>query len=226
MNKFISDAKAAGRNLYEYEAWELLRTYGIPVPCCRLVKSVEEAVAAASVIGYPVVLKIVSKDILHKSDAGGVKVKIADEFGVRAAHAEILDSVKACKPDAVIEGILVCEMLQPGMETIIGMTKDVSFGPTLMFGLGGIFVEVLKDVSFRVLPMTQADALEMIGEIKGYKLLQGIRGEKPRDVDAMSKLLLKVAKMIEDNPEIKELDINPCFVYEQGVLPADARVML
>lgn len=226
MNKLISDAKSEGRNLYEHEAWDLFRTYGIPVPSCRLAKSAQEAADAAYEIGYPVVLKIVSKDILHKSDAGGVKVNISGKDGVRAAYDEIMSNVKAYKPDAVIEGILLCEMLKPGLEAIIGMTKDVSFGPTLMFGLGGIFVEVLKDVSFRILPLTKADALEMIREIKGIKLLKGIRGEKPKDVEALAELLLKVAKMIEENPEIEELDINPCFVYEQGVLPADARVML
>lgn len=226
MNKLISDAKSADRNLYEHEAWDLFRSYDIPAPSCCLVKSAQEAATAASEIGYPIVLKIVSRDILHKSDAGGVKVNITDEDGVRASYDEIISSVKAYKSDAEIEGILVCEMLKPGLEAIIGMTKDVSFGPTLMFGLGGIFVEVLKDVSFRVLPLTKADALEMIGEIKGKKLLQGVRGEKPKDVETLAELLLKVAKMIEENPEIKELDINPCFVYEQGVLPADARVMI
>lgn len=226
MNRLISDAKAEGRNLYEYEAWELFRTYGIPVPECRLVKSAAEAAKAASAIGYPVVLKIVSRDILHKSDVGGVKVKLSDENAVRAAYDEILNNVKKSRPDAVIDGILVNEMLKPGLETIIGMTKDVSFGPALMFGLGGIFVEVLKDVSFRVLPLTREDAIEMMHEIKGSKMLLGVRGEKPKDIEAMAELLLKVAGMIEDNPEIKELDINPCYMYEQGVMPADARVML
>lgn len=226
MSKLISDAKSEGRNLYEHEAWDLFRSYNIPVPSCRLVKSDDEAASAASELGYPVVLKIVSKDILHKSDAGGVKVNVSDDNGVRAAYSEIMSSVKAYKSDAAIEGILVCEMLKPGLEAIIGMTKDVSFGPTLMFGLGGIFVEVFKDVSFRVLPLTKADAFEMTREIKGRQLLEGVRGEKPKDVNALAELLLKVAKMIEENPEIEELDINPCFVYEQGILPADARVML
>ena len=226
MHKVISAAKTAGRHLYEHEAWALFGDYGIPAPNCCLAKSEAEALDAAQAIGYPVVLKIVSPDILHKSDAGGVKVNISGPDSLTAAYAEILSSVKAYNPAARIEGILVCQMLKPGVETIIGMTRDASFGPALMFGLGGIFVEVLKDVSFRVLPISKADALAMIGEIKGYPLLQGIRGKEPQDVEALAGLLLKVGDMIRDNPEIKELDINPCFVYSQGVLPADARVML
>lgn len=226
MHERIAAAAAEGRNLLEHEAWELFAAYGIPVPRCRLATKLEEAVRFASDIGYPVVMKIVSRDILHKSEAGGVKVKLSDEQSVRTAYAQIMESVVRYKPDARISGILVCEMLSPGVETIIGMTQDVSFGPAFMFGLGGIFVEVLKDVSFRVLPLTKADALEMIREIKGYTILSGVRGEEPKDIDAVADLLVKVAKMVEENPEIRELDINPCFVYPSGVRPADARVML
>lgn len=226
MHERIKAAKAEGRNLLEHEAWELFAAYGIPAPRCRLAVSADGAVRAADEIGYPVVLKIVSRDILHKSDAGGVVVKIGTADGVRAAFGQILDSVRVYRPDANIEGVLVCEQLPPGVETIVGMTRDASFGPALMFGLGGVFVEVLKDVSFRVLPMTKKDALEMIREIKGYPLLNGARGEKPKDEQALAELLMKTAKMIEENPEIRELDINPCFVYESGVRPADARVIL
>lgn len=226
MHERIAAAKAEGRNLLEHEAWELFAAYGIPVSRCRLAKTADEAVRFAVEIGYPVVLKIVSPDILHKSDAGGVKLGLADEFGVRSAYAEIKKNVLAYRPDARIEGILVSEMLPAGLETIIGMTLDVSFGPAFMFGLGGIFVEVLRDVSFRVLPLTKTDALDMIHEIKGYPLIQGIRGEKPKDEDALAELIVKVAKMVEENPEIKELDINPCFVYPSGARPVDARVML
>lgn len=226
MHECIKAAKEAGRNLLEHEAWELFAAYGITVPRCRLVTTLEEAVAAAAEIGFPVVLKIVSRDILHKSEAGGVKVKLTDEQSVRAAFTQILENARHFRPDADIAGLLVCEMLPVGVETIIGMTRDVSFGPAFMFGLGGIFVEVMRDVSFRVLPLTKDDALEMIYEIKGYALLRGIRGITPRDVDALAELIVKTAKMVEENPEIRELDINPCFVYESGVRPADARVML
>jgi len=226
MHERIAAAKAAGRNLLEHEAWELFAAYGIPVPHCRLAATQDEAVAAAGEIGYPVVLKIVSCDILHKSEAGGVKVKLSDEESVREAFTQIIDNARRYRADAQIEGILVCEMLPAGVETIIGMTQDISFGPAFMFGLGGIFVEVMKDVSFRVLPLTKTDALEMIREIKGYPLLRGIRGEKPKDEDALAELIVKTAKMVEENPEIRELDINPCFVYESGARPADARVLL
>jgi acetate---CoA ligase (ADP-forming) subunit beta len=226
MHERIAAAKAEGRNLLEHEAWALFADYGIPVPRCRLAKSMEDAVRFAAEIGFPVVLKIVSPDILHKSDAGGVKINLADEQGVRSAYASIVKSVHAFHPNARLEGVLVSEMLPAGLETIIGMTQDVSFGPAFMFGLGGIFVELLKDVSFRVLPLEKSDALEMIREIKGYALLRGIRGETQKDEEALADLIVKVAKMVEENPEIKELDINPCFVYSSGVRPADARVML
>ena len=226
MHEQIAAAKAQGRNLLEHESWALFAAYGIPVPSCRLAKSMDAAVRFAQEIGFPVVLKIVSPDILHKSDAGGVKINITDEQGVRSAYTSIIKSVHAFRPDARLEGILVSEMLPAGLETIIGMTQDVSFGPAFMFGLGGIFVEVLRDVSFRVLPLEKADALEMIREIKGYALLGGIRGETPKDEEAIADLIVKVAKMVEENPEIKELDINPCFVYSSGVRPADARIML
>lgn len=226
MHERIAAAKAGGRNLLEHEAWELFAAYGIPVPRCRLAKSADDAVRFAAEIGYPVVLKIVSPDIVHKSDAGGVKINLVDEQGVRCAYTSIIKSVYNFRPNARIEGVLISEMLPAGLETIIGMAQDVSFGPAFMFGLGGIFVEVLRDVNFRVLPLTKADALEMIREIKGYALLSGIRGEQPKDVEALAELIVKVAKMVEENPEIKELDINPCFVYSSGARPADARVML
>lgn len=226
MHERIAAAIAEGRNLLEYEAWELFAAYGIPVPRCRLAKDEDEAVRFAAEIGYPVVLKIVSTDILHKTEAGGVKVKLTDAQSVREGFATIMDSARKYRPDARLNGVLVCEMLPQGVETIIGMTQDVSFGPAFMFGLGGIFVEVMQDVSFRVLPLSKADALGMIREIKGYPLLRGVRDEQPRDEDALADLICKVAKMAEENPEIKELDINPCFVYASGARPADARVLV
>jgi len=226
MHESIRIAKSEGRNLLEHEAWDLLAGYGIPAPRCRLAVNADDAAKAAEEIGFPVALKIVSKDIIHKSDAGGVKLKLKDGDAVREAFGQIMENVCAHQPDADITGVLVCEMLSPGLETIIGMTHDVSFGPALMFGLGGVFVEVIRDVSFRVLPLTKADALAMIREIKGYALLEGVRGEKPKDVVALADLIVKVAKMVEENPEIRELDINPCFLYASGLSPADARVML
>jgi acetyl-CoA synthetase (ADP-forming) len=228
MHKLIDKALVDGYHLNEAEAWELFSDYDIPTPQHQLVRSAEEALDVAKRIGYPVVMKVVSRDILHKSDAGGVKLNITKDEELSKAYHAIINDVHTYKPEAVIEGILVCEMFKGGLECIIGMTQDVSFGPTLMFGLGGIFVEVLEDVSFRVLPLSREDASSMIHEIKAYSLLQGIRGQSPRDVDTMIDLMLKVAKMIEENPAIKELDINPCFIFEEGkgIMPADARVML
>ncbi|MEL7608045.1 MAG: acetate--CoA ligase family protein [Bacillota bacterium] len=227
MNKWIQEALEQGRSLLETEAWALLSDYGLAMPRHKLVKSAGEAASAAAEIGYPVVLKIVSRDIVHKSDAGGVRVGLGDSASVEAAYAGILDSVASHAPDARVEGILVSEMLPSGgTECIIGMTWDPSFGPALMVGLGGVFVEVLKDVSFRVLPLSEADALAMIGELKGAALLRGVRGQKPRDVKALAQALVKVAKLVEENPQIKEIDINPCIVYETGAVPVDARIIL
>ena len=226
MNSIIREAVSKGRNLLEYESWNLMKEYGISVPTCLLAKDEKEAVSCAQEIGYPVVLKIVSKDIIHKSDVGGVKTNINNDVEVIKAYNDILSSVCKSNPNAEIDGILVCEMLGSGLETIIGMNTDVSFGPTVMFGLGGIFVELFNDVSLRVLPICLDEAEKMIKETKGYAILKGARGEQPKDIAALAELIVKVSKMVEENPEIKELDINPCFVYQDGVIPADARILL
>ena len=227
MNRWIQNAVSNGRNLIEPEAWGLLADYGLPMPGYEMVENVQEAVMAAGRIGYPVVLKIVSCDVIHKSDVGGVRVGLEDAAAVKAAYTEIMSSVKSGVPDALIEGMLVCRMLPPGgVECIIGMVRDPSFGPALMVGLGGVFVEVLKDVSFRVLPLDEENATAMIEELKGITLLRGIRGENPRDIKALAQILVKVGKLVEENPQIKELDINPCIVYETGAFPVDARILL
>jgi acetyl-CoA synthetase (ADP-forming) len=226
MNEPIIKTLIGGKTMTEPEVWELFESYGLPVPRHRLVRNEDEAVLACESIGYPVVLKIVSPDILHKSDAGGVKVNLRNKDDMLSAYHDILANIKANRPGAEIVGILAAEMLPQGVECIIGMTEDASFGPAIMFGLGGIFVEVLKDVSFRVLPVDKKNALDMIGEIKGSAILRGIRGQKPKDIDAMADLIVKVAALLEANPAIRELDINPCFIYENGVMPADARIIL
>lgn len=226
MNQLISRAREEHRSLLEYEAMELFAQYGIPVPRFALAKSRAEAEAAAGEIGFPVVLKVVSPDIIHKSDVGGVVVgvKSAEEAG--AAYDRIRASVAERAPGADIHGVLVAAQAESGLECIVGMTQDASFGPAFMFGLGGIFVELLKDVAFRVLPLDKAEVLRMLRETKGYALLSGARGRAPMDVDALAQLILDVARMVEENPEIKELDINPLFVYSKGVLTVDARVLL
>jgi len=226
----IKKVREDGRDaLTEMEAKQIFEAYQLPVTHSKMAKSVEEAVAFAQEIGYPLVMKIVSPQILHKSDAGGVKVNIQDETGVRSAYHQILENVKNYKADAEIYGILVQEMAPAGTEVILGSVNDATFGPTVMFGLGGIFVEVLKDVTFRVSPFSKKQALEMISEIKGAPILKGARGELPRDTDALAETLCKYAYMVLDlADEVSESDANPVLVYEQGkgLKVADARILL
>ncbi len=227
VSKIIETAVNEGRDfLFEYEAKALCTLYDMPVTKISVAGSEEEAVKAAEEIGYPVVLKIVSPQILHKSDAGGVLVNVKDEEGVRKGYNTILKNVRAHVPDAEITGILVQEMAPNGTEVIVGSTKDPTFGPTIMFGLGGIFVEILKDVSFRLAPINRTDAEEMVKEIKAYKILEGVRGNPPSDVEAILDVLMATSRMLVDCPEIKELDMNPLLVYEKGAKIVDARIIL
>jgi len=172
------------------------------------------------------VIKIVSPDIIHKTDAGGVKVGIKDEEEATAAYQEIISKAKKYNKNAKISGVIVYSMVPQGTEIIIGMMKDPHFGPVIMFGLGGIFVEVLKDISFRVLPIEERDAREMITEIKGYEILKGARGEPPRDIQAIKEVLMKISQLTTENPEINEVDLNPVFVFERGLQVVDARMIL
>ncbi len=226
----ISAARADGRGaLTEIEAKQVFKAYGLPVTSTELAKTEDEAVALAKKIGFPVVMKIVSPEILHKSDAGGVKVNIKDEAAARDAFNTIMKNAKAYKADAHIHGIAIQEMAPMGTETILGSVNDPSFGPTMMFGLGGIFVEVLKDVTFRVAPVDKVQAMEMFSEIRGAPILAGARGESPRDRAAMSETVEKYSSMIVDlEDEISESDANPVFVYEEGkgVKVVDARIIL
>jgi acetate---CoA ligase (ADP-forming) len=228
--EILGAARQAGRTaLTEPEAKELFACYNIPVTKAALAKTPDEAVRIAAECGYPVVLKIVSPDILHKSDAGGVKVGIKDADGVRAAYQTILNNARKYKADADIHGILVSEMAPAGTEVICGSVNDATFGPTIMFGLGGIFVEVLKDVTFRVAPISVDCALGMEREIKSYGILQGARGEKRRDQEALAGLLSRLSQLVSDfEDEIAETDANPVLLYEEGkgCRAVDARVIL
>jgi len=220
-------ARSEGRNfLFEHEAKALCSLYGLPVTNFFVAKTEEEAVATANKFGYPIVLKIVSPQVLHKSDAGGVIIDIKDDDGVREGFNRILKNVRAKVPNAEITGILVQEMAPRSTEVIVGSTKDPTFGQTIMFGLGGIFVEILKDVSFRIAPITRADAEEMIREIKSYKILEGARGMPKADQETIADILLKTSNMLMECPEIKELDMNPVLVYDKGAKIVDARVIL
>jgi acetyl coenzyme A synthetase (ADP forming)-like protein len=228
--EIIAAARADGRDsLTEIEAKQVFIAYGLEVTATTLAKSEEEAVELGKKTGFPLVMKIVSPDILHKSDAGGVKVNIKDEAGIREAYKTILKNSKAYKADARIHGVAVQEMAPWGTEIILGSVNDPTFGPTIMFGLGGIFVEVLKDVTFRVAPVDKVQAAEMFTEIRSAPILAGVRGEAPRDRTAMASTVEKYSNMIVDlQDEISESDANPVLVYEEGkgIKVVDARIIL
>jgi len=221
------DVKKEGRSiLTEFESKRILKQIGIPVVETRLAKTQKEAASMSQRIGFPVVLKITSPDVVHKSDSGGVKVGLSNASEVKKAYDDILRSVKKKHPRALIHGISVQKMARPGTEVIIGTSKDPQFGPVIMFGLGGIFVEVLKDVSFRVIPVNRKDAQEMIQEIKGFPLLRGYRGREPASIPALIAMILKVSKFMNENSQIREMELNPIFAYRNRALAVDARIIL
>ncbi|MBN2389445.1 MAG: acetate--CoA ligase family protein [Anaerolineae bacterium] len=226
----IAQARAAGRvYLSEIESKKVFAAYGLPVAITELATTEDTAVQLAETMGYPVVLKIMSPDILHKSDAGGVKINLRSADEVRAAYRTILDSARAYKPDAHIHGVAVQQMAPSGTEVILGSINDPTFGPTVMFGLGGIFIEILKDVTFRVAPISAEHALAMLADIQGAPLLAGARGEAPRDRVALAEALSRYSQMIMDLGDgIAESDANPVLVYaeKQGLKVVDARIIL
>ncbi len=214
--------------LPEPEAHAVLEAYGLPMLRSRLVRNETEAVAAAREIGFPVVLKIVSPDILHKVDVGGVKLNLESEDEVKAAYSELLQQVQSAKKDVDIWGVFVQEMVRGGKETILGMKRDPHFGALLMFGLGGIYVEVLRDVTFRIAPIRPLGARNMIENIKAIRLLMGYRGEPPSDIEAIAQSLLRLSQLVTDFPEIEEMDINPLIVLPEGsgARVVDARILI
>jgi acyl-CoA synthetase (NDP forming) len=219
----VSEGRAV---LTEVESKEFLKQAGISIIDTKLASSKEEASSISRQFGFPVALKIASPDIVHKTDAGGVRLGLRTTKQVAKAYEDILAAVRQKHPEARIHGVAVQKMARPGVEVIIGMSKDVQFGPVLMFGLGGILVEVLKDVSFRIVPLARRDATEMIREIKGYPLLEGYRGQEAVDISYLEDMLLKVSAFVEQNPEVKELDLNPIFAYSNGAVAVDARIIL
>ncbi|WP_210394622.1 acetate--CoA ligase family protein [Motiliproteus sediminis] len=223
----FATARAEGRDLYEYEAKNLLRRYGIQVPEERILRSESDIDAAIDTFGEtPLAMKVVSKDILHKSDAGGVLLNRVGRDALRAGRDTILANCRAYKAEAEIEGVLVTPMAPKGTEVIIGMSRDPIFGPVLMFGLGGIFVEILKDVAFRALPLSRDDARAMIDQIKARQILHGARGEAAVDKAALMELLLTISAIVDAHPEIAELDLNPVIAYNNGYAVVDARVIV
>ncbi len=215
-----------GNYVLEPEAVCLLKQYRIPYPDHGVAYDAEEAARMAEELGCPVVLKVVSPDVPHKSDVGGILVGLKSASEVRQGFATIVERVTSNLPQARIEGVLVCKQASSGLEVIVGALEDVTFGPTVMFGLGGIFAEVLRDVTFRVAPLTRHDGEEMVRELRGYPLLIGARGQPPRDMDALVNLLLSVSQMVMERANIEELDLNPVRLFEHGLLVLDARMVV
>jgi acetate---CoA ligase (ADP-forming) subunit beta len=223
----IQQAREQGRTLLnEVESKQLLEENGIPTSGARLAETAEQAVEAADAIGYPVVLKVLSPDIAHKSDVGGVALNLTDAAAVRTAFDRMMESVRAAQPSVRIDGVSVQRQAAPGTEVIVGMSKDPQFGPVIMVGLGGVLVEVLRDVAFRLVPLEPRDARAMLREIKGFPLLEGYRGAPPADLAALESLILNVSTFVESHPEVEELDLNPVFAYPDGALAVDARVIV
>jgi acetyltransferase len=214
----IIDAALKSKRIYlsQKEVIDILSAYGFKFPEYDLAKSDDEAVNIAKRIGYPVVLKISSPDIVHKSDAQGVVLGLENDLEVRGAYAKMMKDVSQKAPNAKIDGVTVQTMIQGGKETILGMSLDPNFGPLIMFGLGGIYVEYLKDVTFRIAPIRDLDAHEMVKSIKSYPLLSGVRGEEPVDIESIEEYIQRLSRLVEDFPEIEEMDINPLVVFEKG----------
>ncbi|MEX2236314.1 MAG: acetate--CoA ligase family protein [Dehalococcoidia bacterium] len=226
-SEVIAQARSQGRVLLnEVESKRLLEEFGIETSGAQLATSAEEAVRIAGELGYPIALKILSQDIAHKSDIGGVRLGLGSEADVKAAFHDIMEAVQQRQPEARVDGASVQRMAEPGVEVIVGMSRDPQFGPVLMFGLGGVFVELLKDVSFRLPPLEPRDAREMIGELKTAALLDGYRGTQPASREKLEQLLLHVSRFVEAHPEVVELDLNPVFAYPDGAVAVDARIIL
>ena len=234
-DRALSAVKVARRTLKDYgsftehEAKRLLAAAGVPVPAERLARTADEAVDAADALGYPVVLKIVSPDILHKTDIGGVALNLSDAASTRKAYDTIMEGAKAAMPRARLDGVLVTRMAPKGVETIIGVARDPTFGPVVMFGLGGVFVEVLNDVTFRLAPFDQAEAARMIDEIGARAVLAGTRGAPPADVEALAATLARVSQFAAAYAdEVESVDINPFLVLPQGQggLALDAAIVV
>ena len=226
-DKIIAQARSENRKaLLESEAKTIMTEFGVSVPKFQLATSAKEAAQIAQNIGFPVVAKIVSPEIIHKSDAGGVKVGLKTVADVEAAYTTIMENAKKYDPNARLLGVLVMEMAPQGTEVIVGAIKDPQFGATIMFGLGGIFVEVLKDVTFKIAPVSIDEAKEMITSLKASALLKGYRNTPAADIEALAQIIVNVSKLLTAHPEIRELDLNPVLAYAKGASTVDARIIL
>jgi acetyltransferase len=216
VRNIIDRSRSLGVTVLGLEALPVLEAYGIPALRYKMATGAGDALKAAREIGYPVVMKIVSPDIIHKSDVGGVRVGINDEGELKNAYNRMMKDVTLAMPRCRISGVLIQQMATGGKEVILGMNRDPQFGPLMMFGLGGIYVEVLKDVQFRVAPLNREDAYGMVYGIRTHQMLEGTRGEKPSDIDRLVELLERFSQLVTDFPDVLEMDINPVKVYEKG----------
>ncbi|MFW9851373.1 MAG: acetate--CoA ligase family protein [Candidatus Thorarchaeota archaeon] len=226
IKEILDNAKLSKRTILTYEeSRRIMELAGISLNKMEIAKDFKESVIKANSIGYPVALKVVSKDVLHKSDSGGVKVGIKSEEELKEAYDDMLSKVKGYYPNAKIEGFSIEEMVE-GVELLIGTNTDSQFGKMIALGIGGIFVEVYKDVSFRLIPVEKEDVEDMINEIKGRKILDGYRGKPSVDKEELISLVLQISKLIEQYPSIKEMDLNPVVATEKGLRAIDARIIL
>lgn len=216
------------RFLLSHEAQSVMKAAGIPTPKSYVARNLDEAVNCAEGIGYPVVMKVTSKDIIHKSDVGGVALDLENKDEVIDAYGAILHNCRAHRPDALVEGMDVSEMMKPGIETIVGARRDRGFGPIVMFGLGGIYVEVLRDISFRAFPLSREEIMNMISATYSYPLFLGVRGGEKKDIDAMAGTIIKVGPVLQQCKGISDIEINPLIVYDYGagVKAVDLRILL
>ena len=227
VDRLIRKAKEEGRQaLLEPEAKNVCAAYEMPVPKYRIARDPAEAAKLAEDVSFPVVLKIISRDILHKTESGGVLLDLGSKEQVREGYNQILKKVKAYNENARIDGVLVQHMAPSGLEVIVGGLRDSQFGPTVLFGLGGIFVEVLKDASFRVAPINELDCQQMIHEIHSYPILRGVRDQPPSDERAIVQILEATSKVMLENQAIQQMDLNPVMVYGTGASVVDARIIL
>ncbi|MDG6988097.1 MAG: acetate--CoA ligase family protein [Nitrososphaerota archaeon] len=227
MSRLLRSVLDSGRaSLLEHEADLVARSYGLRVAPSGLARTEGELAPLARKLGFPLVLKIASKDVLHKSDVGGVVAGVTSLKDARSAYREILRNVRAAKPRAAVSGVLVQKMAPRGNEFVVGGSRDPQFGPAVMFGLGGVYVELFRDVSFRLAPLSKDEAFEMMKQTKSSKLMEGFRGSKPLDARAAAKAIVAVGDIMADHPDIDSVDVNPLFVYPHGVLAVDVRVMV
>ena len=226
VKNIIQEAQEKDMYTLGLESFDILKAYGIPTVGTAITKTLEDTVKAAEEIGYPLVMKIVSPQISHKSDVGGIKLNLNNADDVKAAYEDMMENIPKKEPNATLEGVQLQKMLSGGKEVIIGMVQDPTFGPMMMFGLGGIYVEILKDVKFAIAPVNEEEAKEMIAGIKTHELLEGTRGDRPMDTEAIADIILRISQLVTDFPEINEFEINPLMVFEDGALAVDMRLML